>query len=444
MPAAPLARRTFLQGTAVAAAAVALGRGGPAIAAKKPTTPTILNNGTYPIGVFFPPTLAETTDARYKQIAECGITFVEGGTGGDDVYNIDANRVLLPVCERQGVMAIVNDERENFFNVPQDQWEPLMQQLLDDYLPYPAFVGFHGGDELPESHYAAIAGQNALLHQMAPTKLNQVNLVGYPFGSPTYPQYLQTYVQETSPSFLSFDRYMLLDPTQNTPADQALVESQYFTTGAYTRLESLAAGNLPTWMYAQSVIHTAGNLHYRAPSVADLLWQVNTAMAYGCTGIQYFTYWTPPPYVAAMIDKNGNPTQIYYNAQEVNTKHLQPVGRQMLGLVSESVGHFGESSLPPGVVAFAPNNWVGAAAGDPAIISMFSNPGKRAERRLFVANRSYSGAATTILTLTSSVLAVEVFDPALRRFRPMRIPGNTITVRLDAGAAALYRLIVKP
>jgi hypothetical protein len=42
------------------------------------------------------------------------------------------------------------------------------------------------------------------------------------------------------------------------------------------------------------------------------------------------------------------------------------------------------------------------------------------------------------------VLAVEVFDPGLRRYRPVRTPGRTTTVRLDAGAAALYRLIVRP
>lgn len=444
MPAAPLARRSFLRGTALAAAAVAVGRAIPATAAEKPTTPTILNNGTYPIGVFFPPPLAETTDARYKQIADCGITFVEAGTGGDDVYNIGPNQVLLPICERQGVLAIVNDQRENFFNVPQDQWQPLMEQLLKDYQPYSAFAGFHGGDELPESHYAALAGQNTLLRQLAPTKLNQVNVLGYPSHAPTYMDYLQTYLTETGPAFLSFDRYMLLDPAQNTPEQQALVESQYFSGWADVRTAAQAAGNLPTWMYVQAVAHSVGTTHYRAPSVADLLWQVNTAMAYGCTGIQYFTYWTPPPYGAAMIDKSGNPTPTYYYAQQVNTQHVQPVGGQMLGLYSESVAHFGESSLPAGVVGFTGNQWVSAATGDPAIISIFAKPGKTAERRLFVANRSYSGAATTALTLSSSVLAVEVFDPRLRRFRPVRTPGKTVTVRLDAGAAALYRLRIKP
>jgi len=443
-----MSRRAFFRRAGAASAALAVPAivgARPAIAsAGKPTIPTILNNGTYPIGVFFPPTLAETTDARYKQIADCGITFVEAGTGGDDVYNIGPNKVLLPICERQGVMAVVNDQRENFFGVAQDQWQPLMQQLLDDYLPYHAFVGFHGGDELPESHYAGIGGANALLRDLAPTKLNQVNLVGNPFGGPTYPQYLQTYVQETSPAFLSFDRYMLLDPTQNTAAEQAVVEAQYLTNWAYVRTAALAAGNLPTWMYAQSVAHTAGNLHYRAPSVADLLWQFNTSLAYGCTGVQYFTYWTPPPYGAAMIDKSGNPTPTYYYAQQVNTQYLQPVGRQMLGLVSESVAHFGESSLPAGVVAFTGNDWVSSAGGDPAIISIFSRPGHRTERMLFVANRSYAKAAVTDLALTPSVLAVERFDVSRRRYVPVRAPGGNVTVASDAGAAALYRLRVEP
>ncbi len=437
-------RRTFMQAAAATSAVIGL----PALArthaaAATAQLPSILNNGTYPIGVFFPPPLAETTDARYAQLAECGITFVEGGTGGNDVYNLAPNQVLLPVCERHGILALVNDERIGHFPTePQDQWPSLMQQALHDYLPYPAFAGFHGADEPPTSSYPGIAATFSLMRQLAPTKLNQVNLFGNPFAGPTYPQYLQTYIDQTDPSFLSFDRYMLLDPAQSTPAQQQTIEAEYLTGWAIVRNAALAIG-VPTWMYVQAVAHSVGTTHYRAPSLADLSWQVNTAMAYGCTGIQYFTYWTPPPYGAAMIDKNGDPTDTWDFARQVNTQHVAPVGRELLGLTSESVAHFGEASLPSGVVGFTGNDWIITAAGSPVIISIFSRAGHANERWLFVANRSYADAANTTLTLSSSVLAAQVFDEPARTYRASAGPHGTIAVTLTPGGANLYRLHIR-
>lgn len=448
MPASRISRRTFLRRTAVASAALAVPVGvgvRPAVAAVRPDMPAILNNGTYPIGVFVPPPLAETTDARYAQLADCGITFVEGGTGGNDVYNLEPNKVLLPVCERHNVLALVNDERiGHFFEEPSDQWSTLMQQALEDYLPYPAFAGFHGGDELPAADYPGVAGVFSLLRQMAPSKLNQVNLYGNPYAGPTYQQYLQTYISQTDPSFLSFDRYMLLDSAQDTPAQQQSVEADYLAGWAFVRNAALGAGRLPTWMYIQAVEHSVGANHYRAPSLADLLWQMNTSLAYGCTGVQYFTYWTPAPYGAAMIDKSGNPTATWEYAREANTQYLQPLGRQLLGLTSETVAHFGETSLPAGVVGFTGNRWVASASGSPMIISTFSHAGHQAEGYVFVANRSYADSAVTTLTLSGVVDAVEAFDLSTRKYRPVRTPSRSITARLDAGAGALYRLRVRP
>ncbi len=44
--------------------------------------------------------------------------------------------------------------------------------------------------------------------------------------------------------------------------------------------------NIPFWTFVQTCSFNSGR---RIPTEADILWQVNTALAYGAKGIQYFT-----------------------------------------------------------------------------------------------------------------------------------------------------------
>jgi hypothetical protein len=46
--------------------------------------PTILSGEEYPIGLWSPPPLTETTEERYQEIAAAGFNFVVGGNGIQD------------------------------------------------------------------------------------------------------------------------------------------------------------------------------------------------------------------------------------------------------------------------------------------------------------------------------------------------------------------------
>lgn len=164
---------------------------------------------------------------------------------------------------------------------------------------------------------------------------------------------------------------------------------------------------------------------------------------------QYFTYWTPDPargegFQPAPITVDGQRTERYDHSKVLNTTWLQPVGRQLKPLVSESVGHANDTPLPAGAVPFTPDGYLREVAGDAVIVSRFrgADPAGR-QRWLFVANRSHSAPATsTMKVVPEAVAAVARHDPATGQYVAQPNPTN-ITVTLPAGGAALYLLTAR-
>ena len=80
--------------------------------------------------------------------------------------------------------------------------------------------------------------------------------------------------------------------------------------------------NIPFWTFVQTCSFNSG---MRIPTEADILWQVNTALAYGAKGIQYFTGVLPTNgdgtgeiFNGAMFDRDGNRTVIYDYVKTAN------------------------------------------------------------------------------------------------------------------------------
>ena len=407
------------------------------------TGPDLLRGDAYPIGFWWPPPPGESTTRRYAEIAAAGFTFVTGGNG---VANLPANADMLAAAAANDLPAVVVDDRISAIQTyPPDQWEQVITETLREYDRYPAFAGFNIRDEPNASLFGQIGTVNDTLRGLDPRVLGYVNL--FPtyansdqLGTPTYEEHLARYVDEGHPDFVSFDHYMLWKPDGE--------RADYFYNWVLVRAEALRSG-LPSWVFIQACEHLA----YRLPTEAELRWQVNVSLAYGCKGIQYFTYWTPEPpdvFQQALVARDGTPTALYFAAQRINQDYLRPVGRQLLPLTSESVTHFGEAVPPLGVEVFTGDTWVASASGAAVVLSRFREPGDHGERPghrtrwLLVANRAYDAPSTTTLTLGTSVREVEEFETSAERYEPAHQPGGpasrTLTVRLEAGAARLYRV----
>ncbi|WP_328995876.1 hypothetical protein OG394_14555 [Kribbella sp. NBC_01245] len=394
--------------------------------------PTILTDDVFPIGLFWPPPKSETTHERYVELAAAGINVVSGGndvnkTDSAPLAETDANALMMQHAYGVGIRALPTDNRISHATTC-GNWQDGIRRALAEYEAYPAFAGFRIADEPSPVEYPRYRMIADVLKAAAPQHLAHINLVPVYSASAqaAYEEHLRRYVEQVDPTFVSFDHYPLL--TDGT------VRSTYFLNWALVRAAGLAA-NRPTWVYIQSVDHW----NIKRPNYAEIFWQITMSLAYGCKGIQYFTYWTPInredfEFGAALIGKDLRPTQVYHDASRINREFLAPVGRELKHLVSESVEHANENPLPLGAKPFAADAVVQSVTGGSVVIGRFRQAVEDGQRWLLVANRSHQAQTTARVTVSREVAE---FAPATGDYRPI---AGAFDVRLAAGEARLYRL----
>ncbi|WP_328914939.1 MULTISPECIES: hypothetical protein [unclassified Streptomyces] len=454
-PASPrrLDRRALLQAAGVgagvfAAGAITAGRvamatgthGAKANAAASADLP-LTGGRDFPIGLYWPPHPFETTLSRYREITDAGFTFLL--TGNYQLDEASANQALgmadqvglkVLVAGDPRVAAIaqhmtVTDDRKVPSSITTADAAAWVRSSVAGYTRHPSFAGFSLYDEPGSARFPNLGALTEIVRETAPALLPYVNLNRG--NGARYAKFLRAYLDTVQPSLLSFDRYPILTDR---------IDTDYFDTWAIVRAEALKAG-VPAWTYIQS---TGFNGH-ATPTASQLAWQVNVSLAYGCKGIQYFTYWTPDPargegYTEALITTDGRQTPLYAAARTLNRTWLQPVGRQLKPLVSESVQHANDTPLPTGTTPFTPGRHLTTATGDPAVLALFKGAPDNGTRHLLVTNRDPDRPATLRIGLNrATVKAVSRFEPADGTY-PRADPPTTLTVELAAGAAALYRL----
>lgn len=280
---------------------------------------------------------------------------------------------------------------------------------------YGSFAGMHLYDEPGVGQLPMMAKAVAMANDAYPDALSYVNLL------PGFGAGYEQAARDLDSAVISFDRYPIVADGEDLG---------YFANWAQVRAAALKHGR-DSWVFIQSV----GYANHAIPTKADLLWQISISLAYGCKGIQYFTYWTPDPargeaFTTGLITVDGKRTRLYRYAKDVNAEYLAPLGKQMLDLTSTAVQVAGVPSPPAGLEPFAADDLVSKVTGDPVVVGRFVDTDDRLHT--LVANYSRHAAARVRLTLPSDT---EAYDPAHRRWE--RQPSGVL--RLDAGAARLLR-----
>ncbi|GAA0934859.1 hypothetical protein GCM10009554_21260 [Kribbella koreensis] len=405
------------------------------------TSLPLVDGAEFPIGLFWPPHPFATTIERYGQMREAGFTFLITGNYVDDTAILNQS---LSIADQVGLKVLVSSDPDvqNFsqrFTISDDRSVPmsittadarkLATDALNRYRRFGSFAGFSLGDEPAADRFPSLAKAFAVAREVAPDFTPYSNL--WPGEGEGYRSFVRQFVDTVHPPMLSFDRYPLLASGE---------DAQYFANWAIIRSEGLRA-NIPTWTFIQSVEYN----NHRFPTAAELLWQINMSLAYGCKGIQYFTYWQPDPargegFGRALTTLDGTLTPLYSAAKTVNTTWLSQAGVELKPLVSELAVHANETP-PAGATGFTPDAYLSGTSGSPVVLGRFRTTDAAARTRwLLVANRQHGASATTTVTLNqSTVTRVSLFDPATRAYTAQ--PDRTrIATTLAPGAAALYRL----
>jgi len=130
----------------------------------------------------------------------------------------------LPECERLGMKAILAAPRNkpwfgHHAKLSDSQIDEMVRAQVKTAGTSPAILGYYIMDEPGAQHFPMLAKAVAAVKKYAPGKLAYINLfpgyatIGAPnqsqLGSKSFTEYLEHYIAEVRPQFLSYDNYMV-------------------------------------------------------------------------------------------------------------------------------------------------------------------------------------------------------------------------------------------
>jgi hypothetical protein len=191
----------------------------------------------------------------------------------------------LDQVQQAGLKAIVYDHATHVTDEAAEFSDEVITQrvqtLVSSVKGHPGLFGYYLRDEPGVKAYPGLARWSRAYRQADTDALPYINL--FPnyaqpsqMGVPDYEQYVQEFLEQVSPPFLSYDNYSLMQ--------DGSLRNQYFPNLETMRAASLRSG-LPFW----NIVLSNAHFEYAEPTLAGLRFQIYTTLAYGARGISYFT-----------------------------------------------------------------------------------------------------------------------------------------------------------
>ncbi len=266
-------------------------------------------------------------DKALKEIKECGFNLA------GFVHPSGVKKV-----EEAGLKCIVSDPRISG-SIPRGQEvtdagvAKTIEECVKPFRGNPAVYGYYMKDEPTVDWYANLARWKAALAKADPDALAYINLLPIGAQGPgveNYEQYLERFVTEVKPTYISYDHYTLYDDGSMRPS--------FFQNLEVVRKTAQRHG-IPFW----NIILSNAHFHYAKPTQGTMNIQVFGTLAYGGGGISYFTYFAPliGNYRDAPIDQFMNKTPTWDMVRILNLQ-IHKLGPTYLKLKSVNVFHHPE------------------------------------------------------------------------------------------------------
>lgn len=216
----------------------------------------------------------------------------------------------------------------------------IIRMLVENSGKSDSILGYFIMDEPSALDFPALGKAVKALKKYAPDKLAYINLfpnyatlstldqLDSQLGTSSYMEYLEKYVNEVKPEFISFDNYMVQYSRDLNNQSRA---KSYFDNLLDVREVGLKY-DLPYWIIVSS--HQIRN-YTTIPSLSNMLFQAYTALAAGYNGITWYQF-KQNGYNYSPIDAKGNKTTTWYYLKEVNRQILE-VGSIINNFKSKSV-----------------------------------------------------------------------------------------------------------
>ena len=375
------------------------------------------------IGFWCGPPQSFSTPAEFRRIEAAGFTFALPPC--NVTPSVAENRATLAAAATTDVKVFVRDAR-----IPASLSEPDATARLDaviaDYSGETALAGYDLADEPGETAFAGLGEVVAYLRAHDPAHPAFVNVLPN-YGTPAagYETYLERYAAEAGTAMFSFDFYPF-----TIYGDRA---------GFLPNLDSLRTLSLrharPFWEIGQVTPHLA----YRQPSEAEKRWQVFQSLAYGASGISYFTYWsvTNEGFGPGIIALDGTPTVQYREVRRINAD-ARAIGKYLVTARSTDV--FQSPQVPGSISPRRPGTAVDVSGDEPLTVGVFET-----DHYVYVllTNGRADAPVTTDADLSFGATLPQELDPATDTWSTVRTaPIGTIArtpVTLAPGDGRLFR-----
>jgi len=318
---------------------------------------TLIND--FSIIAYSGPPQDETNLERYQEMAEAGFEYLVPSNGANGKVE---NIMAMDLAQQVGMKVIPIDTRYMPFRIKQEiSMDSLaVETIVNDYKDHPALAAYVVRDEPSGKLFTDIKTMSDVFNKHDSEHPALVNALPSYGGLEwlafdDYRSYVKAYIDILKPVLFSYDYYPLR--IGHTEYDG------WYSDLSIIREETRKAG-IPFIAFIQSQGIKNG---LRIPNRAEILWQANTLLAYGSRGIAWFSYWTPKPdhgfgevngekfldeqHVGAMIDIEGNRTELYDQVKEANM-YLKIVGRGLIGWDNTDVARYEAGQLLEGTSPF--------------------------------------------------------------------------------------------
>lgn len=389
------------------------------------------DDNTMPIVGFYGPHVCEyesskgwkipdyLTEQCYRMIQESGINLL---SYCENDYASAPEVVIrtLELAEQYGIGMYVTDS-----GVRLDMTKDELEERIRAYCHYRSFKGIKVCDEPSSPEYGDKARMLEDYYGLMNTINSHPDLNGYINLYAYHPDwigvdnntfwldrehfeaYVDAYCKYCSPKMLSEDYYIFDAHGVETSKD-------YFENLEIMNLYAQKY-DIPYWVHIQvggqwnDAAKAVKTIEYY-PRPNETIWNVNTALAYGAKGIQYFPLIQPYYFAFApdgemdfrrngLINANGEKSQWFDCVKDANTQ-IQAVGGYMLCMTHKAmltVGHYARVNLPKSVASYGSLACVEQQDSENQygfIIGCFDYDGKEA---YYVVNNDVKNTQTAVL-----------------------------------------------
>ena len=309
-----------------------------------------------------------------KAIADCGFTSIPLAAGEDEAKRI------LDIMDDYGLTCsalysgAITDQLIYFGDpdVSQEEVDAIVQSVVDTYEGYDNILGWNLYDEPTADKFPVIQKIVSAFRRIDPERETHLNVwpnyaSAEALKATDYNSYLERFMSEVDPDYLSFDYYHFTSETTSSDL------TRYFEN-----IEDIRSAGLKYGKDQMQILLLTKHLTLADITPYQLQWEVNIALAYGMKRISYFSFWNDQYMEAdgcsnSCMNSMGEKNPHYYDVQNVN-KWLLPLGNELFGKTSTAVFHkCSPQDLSENSKAYTSYGALGLCTGNNFLIGFFDD-----------------------------------------------------------------------